>query len=402
MSSSETLFTERIKQELSLIKQSPSHDIKHGDLVIDFANQLHGLYGGDIDIISAAALLHDLGRVDAQLSEEECIAKTIELARELLVKLDFPSDKIVNVLQAIEDHDKSIFKPRTLEGRILKDADFLAGFSAWGILRIAMWAGETRGGVEQFIDAVDNHMPLRVNNLEFAESQLYAKKEFAFATFFEETLLHRPSLKSPYPGKYVLIEGNSGVGKDTQAKWLQKKLNAAGIKNIIVHEPSHTFRQISKFWERSNGSELKDKGSYFRRYLILADRAKQIQEVVIPALKEGTFVISVRSFISMLVYQCDNQLDRSLITYLHQFVPLPDLVVMYDTTEEICFERINKRHRKIQLFDRLEELRKYRGIFLKAANYNYIGCPVEVINASGKRRDVSLETWKMIQKYIQT
>ncbi len=43
---------------------SVSHDHWHIDRVLDFARQLQAIHGGDLDVITTAVILHDLGRSD--------------------------------------------------------------------------------------------------------------------------------------------------------------------------------------------------------------------------------------------------------------------------------------------------------------------------------------------------
>jgi dTMP kinase len=299
-----------------------------------------------------------------------------------------------------EGHDKPDVKPRTVEGRILKDADFLAGFGAWGILRIAMWAGETGRGIDQFLELVHNHMPKRVESLEFPESKCLALKETKFVRLFVSLLDQIPTLETQLSGNYIVLEGNGGVGKDTQAEILKQRFEIEGQKAIIVNEPSDRYRSIDNLWEEKFGMRLEDDGSMFRRFVIIGDRARLIRETVIPALREGITVISVRSFISMLVYQCESELDRICVTYLHQFVPIPDLVVLYDADEEICLKRIVRRGTRRGLFDRLEDLKKYRPLFLKIANVDYLDCPIEIVDAGKSEDEVAKLTWSVVKKYL--
>ena len=68
-----------------------------------------------------------------------------------------------------------------------------------------------------------------------------------------------------------------------------------------------------------------------------------MQTTVLPALRAGKIVISVRSFISTLVYQQNDVLSPEAIAYLHSFMPLPDLVILYDLEAEEAVARIQAR-----------------------------------------------------------
>lgn len=391
----ESKYKKPIIAEINKHKLSPSHDLFHLKQALKYAKKLHEIYGGDWDVINAAVLLHDLGRSDPILDDEESIASSISKARPILEYIEFPVRKVDDVLIAIEDHDKPEFTPRTLEGRILKDADFLAGFGAWGILRIAMWIGETRGGVSKFLETVEDHMPDRINGLEFPESKLSAQREYIFAKLFTNLLCEEPEIHKPYRGKYIILEGNGGVGKTTQAELLIRRLRRDGKSAIKVQEPSPIFRMIEELWKNKYKDELRDDGTLFRRYLIVGDRDKNIQETILPALKNGSFVVSDRSFLSMLVYQCNNEFDRLFTSFVHSFQPTPDLIILYDADENLCYERMITR-KEIGPFDELEELKRYRPIFLKVATSDYFGCPVEVIDSSGTIDEVADATWQIL------
>ena len=81
MSNTSIELEPQVDVELSLWKEiaglniSVSHDHWHIDRVLNFANQLHSLYGGDIQVITAAAILHDLGRSDSTLHGSDTYRK---------------------------------------------------------------------------------------------------------------------------------------------------------------------------------------------------------------------------------------------------------------------------------------------------------------------------------------
>jgi uncharacterized protein len=102
--------------------------------------------GAKLDVLSAAALLHDIGRrYEMQEQGRICHAeKGAELAREILVKLDFASPLIDEIAHCIEAHRyRGNRIPRTLEAKILYDADKLDSIGAVGIGRAFLFAGQT-------------------------------------------------------------------------------------------------------------------------------------------------------------------------------------------------------------------------------------------------------------------
>jgi hypothetical protein len=276
----------------------------HVDLVLKFAKQLQAIYGGDPDVLTAAVVLHDLGRTNPNLHGNESIESSIIQARNVLKRIKFPVEKVERVVSAIREHDNPKIKPSTIEGRILKDSDFLAGFGPYGLLRIAQWAGETREGLSHVLDRLENRLPERLHSLEFPESVKWALSSSSLTNLVLSIMKDPNYANLPfYKGKYIVLEGISGSGKDTQVDILRKKLSHKKI--AFVNEPSETYAHLRTLWEADNKELLND--SVIRQSLLIADRSKLIEETVKPALENGDIVISNRSFLSFLVYQCDEE-----------------------------------------------------------------------------------------------
>src|SRR5688572_30535404 len=221
---------------------SGSHQIDHLNRVLSYAMRLRETYGGDADVLAAAALLHDLGRSDKTLQGTASAQKSVEIARGILEGVQFPAERIPPVLQAIGEHDQPSLRPSTLEGRILKDADFLAGFGAVGIARVAMWTGETGGTMDDLIHRLKNKMAARIASLEFEQSRYHALREYGFVRLYLDSLLSdAPMLPLP-PAPYVVIEGISGSGKSTQADLLAAHYRQEGRDPVQLHEPTAWYK----------------------------------------------------------------------------------------------------------------------------------------------------------------
>src|SRR5690606_16122227 len=145
-------YEEPIRRHLARMDLSASHgEENHLDRVLTFALALQSRYGGDVDVICAAVLLHDLGRSDPSLHGRASADLSVQRARDVLNLIGFPEAKVATTLQAIAEHDQPVVRPTTLEGRILKDADFLAGMGAMGVARSALWTGESGGSLADFL-----------------------------------------------------------------------------------------------------------------------------------------------------------------------------------------------------------------------------------------------------------
>ena len=122
------------------------HGPDHTERVHKTALHIGRLTGAQLDVLSAAALLHDIGRRYETMEQGKiCHAeKGAELARDILKKLNFAPKLIDEIAHCIEAHRYRGNKvPQTLEAKILYDADKLDSIGAVGIGRAFLFAGQT-------------------------------------------------------------------------------------------------------------------------------------------------------------------------------------------------------------------------------------------------------------------
>jgi uncharacterized protein len=126
--------------QLLLHNQSPAHDFQHVLRVYKNAEMISKQEKGsvDLDVVLAAALLHDLvvypkGSIKTVNSADD----SAEIAKKILLEFkNYPIEKIEKVADAIRTHSYSKkLAPRSLEGKILQDADRLDAIGAIGIAR---------------------------------------------------------------------------------------------------------------------------------------------------------------------------------------------------------------------------------------------------------------------------
>lgn len=90
----------------------------------------------DLDVLEAAALLHDIGRPqEAETGVSHAITGA-DMAVAFLATTSFPKEKLGSVASAIRTHRFSEnLTPESLEGEILSDADKLDAIGALGLAR---------------------------------------------------------------------------------------------------------------------------------------------------------------------------------------------------------------------------------------------------------------------------
>jgi uncharacterized protein len=122
------------------------HGPDHTERVHKTVLHIGRMMDASLDILSAAALLHDIGRqFETEKQGGICHAeKGAELAKEILQKLEFSEAFIAEVIHCIGTHRYRGDKvPETLEAKILFDADKLDSIGAVGIGRAFLFAGQT-------------------------------------------------------------------------------------------------------------------------------------------------------------------------------------------------------------------------------------------------------------------
>ena len=136
-----------IKTDIKKIMHNdPAHDFDHIMRVYKNAQQIIKKEKVNETLVLSAVLLHDV--VSFPKSDKHSKNSSIESAKKaktILKKYDFTSDEITIVCDAIYEHSFSQKKiPKTIEGKILQDADRLDALGAIGIARVFATGGSLR------------------------------------------------------------------------------------------------------------------------------------------------------------------------------------------------------------------------------------------------------------------
>ncbi|MGI0029358.1 MAG: HD domain-containing protein [Nitrososphaera sp.] len=130
---------EKIKRRVAkmLEGRDPAHDFQHIMRVYRNAEFIGRREGADMEILLAAALLHDLVVYPKGSSKTSKSADdSADMAEKILREYGWPKDKIERACYCIRTHSYSKrLVPATLEGKILQDADRLDALGAIGIAR---------------------------------------------------------------------------------------------------------------------------------------------------------------------------------------------------------------------------------------------------------------------------
>ena len=135
--------SERIKKKSEEFFRLSHHDKSHVERVYNLAIRIAKEENADLDVVTAATLLHDIARA---MEDEGKIAdhatEGAKMARKILEEVGFPKKKIAKVTHCIEVHRfRKGMEAESLEAKILQDADRLDIIGAIGMARVF-----TRGG----------------------------------------------------------------------------------------------------------------------------------------------------------------------------------------------------------------------------------------------------------------
>ena len=127
----------------SIMGNAFHHGWPHILRVLNIAREIHKTEGGDFDVIEVAVLLHDIGRnIEHSLNEHHALLSA-RISKSYLKKLGVCEKHSNAVSHIIMSHSFSLgVVPRTIEAKILSDADKIDALGAVGVIRAFLF-GET-------------------------------------------------------------------------------------------------------------------------------------------------------------------------------------------------------------------------------------------------------------------
>lgn len=147
-------------------------------------------------------------------------------------------------------------------------------------------------------------------------------------------------------GQFITLEGCEGVGKSTNLQFIEQCLRERGIDVVVTREPGGTplaeeIRELvlAKRNEKVNAlAEL---------LLIFAARAQHLQEIIVPNLQAGRWVLCDRFTDATYAYQGRGRgLNKGEVEQLEQLVQgelRPNLTILLDIDIEQGLQRADER-----------------------------------------------------------
>lgn len=141
---------------------------------------------------------------------------------------------------------------------------------------------------------------------------------------------------------FISLEGIDGSGKTTEIKFLRQYFETKGIDCVFTREPGGTEigAQMREILLNPANTVLEP---YSELLLYVADRIQHINEVILPALNAGKWVVCDRYFDATMVYQgYARGLDFEIMRELHRTMCrnlYPELTVVFDLEPELGLRR---------------------------------------------------------------
>jgi dTMP kinase len=148
-------------------------------------------------------------------------------------------------------------------------------------------------------------------------------------------------------GKFITFEGLDGCGKSTQLGKLADVLRSEGLDVVTTREPGGT--EIGEKIRNVILDSHSKMASTAELALMFASRAQQIEEVILPNVRTGRWVLCDRFTDSSEAYQgAGRQLGSEAVLTLHRVLCRglqPDLTILMDSDPAASVERARRRNR---------------------------------------------------------
>lgn len=147
-------------------------------------------------------------------------------------------------------------------------------------------------------------------------------------------------------GKFITVEGTEGVGKSSNMAFIEEYLKKAGIDLIVTREPGGTplSEKIRNMLLDAKQDAMCDDTELL---MMFAARAQHLNELIIPALEKGQWVLCDRFTDASYAYQGGGRgIAESRIAELEQWVQgdlRPDLTLLLDMPVDEGLTRAGNR-----------------------------------------------------------
>ena len=202
-------------------------------------------------------------------------------------------------------------------------------------------------------------------------------------------------------GRFITLEGTEGVGKSTNRQQVVECLQQAGLEVVVTREPGGT-PLAEQIRELLLGVRDEPVSNMTELLLMFAARAQHLEQVILPALSQGSWVVCDRFTDATYAYQGGGRgFDVNVIAQLESMVQgdlRPDLTLYLDVPVAVAARRIAERE-----LDRFEQealtfFERVRAAYLEMAQQQP---RYRIIDASQSLEQVQAEVRANVTRYLQ-
>ena len=150
-------------------------------------------------------------------------------------------------------------------------------------------------------------------------------------------------------GLFVVLEGIDGSGKTTQLQKTAKYLfNKSKYNHILATREPYKSRETREILRQDSDPYAKARKL---AELFVQDRKEHVDEIILPALKKGLYIISDRYKYSTIVYQSVQGIPLQELIEMHKGMLVPDLTLIFDVPVKTAMQRMKNDERREQKFE---------------------------------------------------
>lgn len=140
--------------------------------------------------------------------------------------------------------------------------------------------------------------------------------------------------------KFIVIDGPDGSGTTRQSEMLADRLRSKGDTVLLSAEPTSSSigKEVRAMLHKENMPSADAV-----QLLFCADRADHVENIIKPALANGSTVILDRYALSTVIYGKAQGVDGKWLESINDVFPKPDITFITLPPFEVCMKRIGRR-----------------------------------------------------------
>lgn len=222
-------------------------------------------------------------------------------------------------------------------------------------------------------------------------------------------------------GKFIVLEGIDGSGKDTQFRLLEEKLKKEGYRVLVADFPRYydsKWGQLAGRFLTGEFGSLEQVSPYLAVLTYMLDEYTWTRDTGLPWIEKGGIILSNRYFTSN-VHQIAKLKTSAQKKYRDWLWPAgykdlgilkPDLVIFVDTPPRVAKELVNTKKKRAYLKTQKKDIQEKKWDHQVSAYREYKRTAkmnrwwVEVSGVKDHRKDFSAtiheDIWKIVTSKI--